>query len=205
METLTLPDSVDSLGERMLEDCSSFRTLYLNSFTPSKLGSKIFGEKLNKNIRIVVPLGSYEDYIKIWGSQLDKEYGKGAGVLLIQGLSETEKIENGIAYQYINGQWIEKDTGKSDRDKEEKKAHSKESTTETNSSDDVTTEQRSAPEETSTQTSDNSSQEEKATERKESTETSELSTQEESTEVTEPAQKRPTEDEDKEPTDVLLE
>lgn len=197
LENLILPTSVESLGNGMLKECSGFKTLYLNSFTPCRLGSKIFGDTLNEDVRIIVPLGSYEDYIRLWGDQLNKEYGtedgEDIGKKLIIGLSETEKIEDGITYQYINGHWVEKTVNKSTGAMEDTESNSEEKMTETGSSDSSATEKISDTEEASEESSEKiseksteeTSQEEKTTERKESEDISKDNLPEENTGTTE--------------------
>ena len=129
LKELILPVSVESIGDRMLENCSSFSSLYLNNYTPCKLGNKIFGDSVKENVRLIVPLASYDDYLRLWGKQLDEEYGKGTGVKVIEGLSGTEKIDQGICYEYSDGKWIEKTSEKTAVISEESEVTSEESTT----------------------------------------------------------------------------
>lgn len=123
LKTLTIPASVYSMGDGMLSGCSSFEKLTVKSFTPFALGKKIFGESVRENVRIVVPMASYETYLSQWGSQLDGEYGTGTGKQLLMAVSSdgTEKIENGICYVWIDGNWQEKEKIDDASKKEEQK------------------------------------------------------------------------------------
>ena len=114
---LEIPQTVYSLGDGMLEGCGSFHTLTVNSYTPVALGKKIFGETAGEDIRIKIPLSAYSAYLNQWGSQLDSEYGEGAGQRILMAVNEdgTEKIENGVHYVWAGGRWEEK----ADTDKEE--------------------------------------------------------------------------------------
>ena len=115
---LEIPQTVYSLGDGMLEGCGSFHTLTVNSYTPVALGKKIFGETAGEDIRIKIPLSAYSAYLNQWGSQLDSEYGEGAGQRILMAVNEdgTEKIENGVHYVWAGGRWEEK----ADTDKAEK-------------------------------------------------------------------------------------
>ena len=114
---LEIPQTVYSLGDGMLEGCGSFHTLTVNSYTPVALGKKIFGETAGEDIRIKIPLSAYSAYLNQWGSQLDSEYGEGAGQRILMAVNEdgTEKIENGVHYVWAGGRWEEKaDTDKAE-------------------------------------------------------------------------------------------
>lgn len=131
LKTLTLPESVRSLGDGMLADCDAFETLTVKGYTPFALGTCLFGETVDEQVRILVPMDAYEEYLALWGSQLDSEYGAGAGKRILMARSEdgTEKIENGVHFVWRDGRWQEK-SGISDDTTDSRKTGDKPAETE---------------------------------------------------------------------------
>lgn len=61
LETVTIPDSVDTIGDYAFENCSSLTSLTVKATYPPTLGSGVFNNT-NANLVIYVPAESVNDY-----------------------------------------------------------------------------------------------------------------------------------------------
>lgn len=61
LETVTIPDSVDTIGDNAFENCSSLTSLTVKATYPPTLGSGVF-TNTNANLVIYVPAESVNDY-----------------------------------------------------------------------------------------------------------------------------------------------
>lgn len=61
LETVTIPDSVDTIGDGAFENCSSLTSLTVKATYPPTLGSGVF-TNTNSNLVIYVPAESVNDY-----------------------------------------------------------------------------------------------------------------------------------------------